>query len=230
MTIGKYIFVRKLNNISNLSRREREKEQRREDILNSATALFFEKPYDNVSMDDIAQELELSKATLYLYFKNKHSLFFAVVIKGMNILNKILQEAKTKATTGLQQILSMTEALYSYMSSHGAYYKLNLASRSPRFQLLSQQGEIENMAEYINLTQLLFGIIEDSIKLGIEDGTIRPDIEPTKATMFLGTAIESSVLVPPEYEILLQMRGFTKREYFAHSINLLLQGISSKKS
>ncbi|BDZ69820.1 helix-turn-helix domain-containing protein [Methanobacterium petrolearium] len=56
-------------------RREREKEQRRNDIINAAEKLFFAKGYDDVSMNDIATEVELSKATLYLYFDNKEELF-----------------------------------------------------------------------------------------------------------------------------------------------------------
>ena len=181
-------------------------------------------------MDDIAQELELSKATLYLYFKNKQSLYFAVVLEGMKILHTTLQNAKGKGKTGLDQILSMADAIYSYMSSYGNYYKLNLASRSPRFQVMMQQGEIENIAEYVELTQQLFSVIEDSLKLGITDGSIRSDIEPKKATMFLGSAIESSVLPAPEYELLFQSEHISKREYFEHSITLLLQGMSTKKT
>nr|WP_243686751.1 helix-turn-helix domain-containing protein [Methanobacterium formicicum] len=57
-------------------RREREKEQRRNDILKAAEKLFLSREYDNVSMNDIAREVELSKATIYLYFENKEELFF----------------------------------------------------------------------------------------------------------------------------------------------------------
>lgn len=61
--------------MSVVSRRQREKEQRRKDIIAAAEKLFFKKGYDNVSMNDIAKEVELSKATLYLYFDNKEALF-----------------------------------------------------------------------------------------------------------------------------------------------------------
>ena len=213
-----------------ISKREREKIQTRSDILSAARRFFFEIPYDNVLMSDIAKDLELAKGTLYFHFKNKQSLYFEIVIEGMNILHEILQKAKDKASTGLDQILSMAEAIYSYMSSYGDYYKLNLASRSPRFQTMMQQGKIENIGEYVELTQKLFGMIESSIRLGLKDESIRANIEPKKATMFLGSAIETSVLVPPEYEILFQMEGISKREYFNHSIQLLLQGISSKNN
>jgi len=49
-------------------RRMREKEQRKKEILDKAERLFFSRGYDDVSMDEIANEVELNKATLYLYF------------------------------------------------------------------------------------------------------------------------------------------------------------------
>ncbi len=181
-------------------------------------------------MDDIANELELSKTTLYLYFKNKQSLFFAVVVEGMKILSTELEKVINKGKNGLSQILSMTEVFFDYMTSNNEYYKLNLASRSHRFQVMIQQGEIENTTEYLELVQKLFSIIENAFKLGLSDSSIRSDIDPTKTTMFLGSAIERSVLPPPEFDYFFKNGLMTKKEYFEHSINLLLQGISSKKS
>lgn len=72
--------------------KEQEKEQRRNYILDAAEKLFFSRGYDGVSMDDIANEVEFNKATLYLYFKNKESLFFTVVLRGIRILNAMIEE------------------------------------------------------------------------------------------------------------------------------------------
>ena len=56
-------------------RKEREKLQRREDILNAAERVFFSKGHKNSTMDDVAEEAELSKGTLYLYFKSKEGFY-----------------------------------------------------------------------------------------------------------------------------------------------------------
>ena len=69
--------------------KEREKEQRRNDIVDAAEKLFFEMDYGGVSMDEIARKIGLGKGTLYLYFKNKESLFYAVALRGMHILNEM---------------------------------------------------------------------------------------------------------------------------------------------
>lgn len=39
--------------------------------MDAAEKLFFSKGYDDVSLGDIAQEVELNKATIYFYFENK---------------------------------------------------------------------------------------------------------------------------------------------------------------
>ena len=72
--------------MSLIARKELEKEQRRNDILNAAEKLFFSKGYENVSLKDIAKEVKLGRSTLYLYFENKEELFFAVVLRGTRIL------------------------------------------------------------------------------------------------------------------------------------------------
>jgi len=82
--------------------KEQEKEQRRNYILDAAEKLFFTGSYDEVSMDDIAKEVELNKATLYLYFKNKESLFFAVVLRGTRILNDMFEAGIKNCKTSIE--------------------------------------------------------------------------------------------------------------------------------
>jgi len=56
-------------------RRAREKEARRRAILASAKGLVMSLGAESVSMDDIARSAEVSKATLYQYFRSKEALF-----------------------------------------------------------------------------------------------------------------------------------------------------------
>jgi len=51
-------------------RRNRERKQREEQIINAAEKVFFERGFDNSTMDDVAGAAELSKGALYTYFKN----------------------------------------------------------------------------------------------------------------------------------------------------------------
>ena len=80
-------------------RREREKEERRRDILNCARELILANGVQQVSMEDIARKAELSKATVYLYFSSKDALFNEICEEAARVfldhLKPLLETSKT---------------------------------------------------------------------------------------------------------------------------------------
>jgi len=185
-------------------------------------------------MDDIAGDLELSKTTLYLYFKNKSSLYFAVVIKGMVILRDTFINAVKNETMGLGKIISIIRAYFNYIQNYSDYYRLNASARAPRFIKMVQTNkeddtEIENAEEYIGLTKELLDILTEAVSLGIKDGTIRKGLDPIQTVMFLSYAIENSVYLSLVNQLLLETYDITAEEYLQHSIDMILYGIAAKK-
>jgi AcrR family transcriptional regulator len=71
-------------------RRQREKENLRQEILDAARQLFLRNGYENVSMRQIAKEIEYSPTTIYLYFKNKSELFHSLCEEAFAKLDKDL--------------------------------------------------------------------------------------------------------------------------------------------
>ena len=61
-----------------VERKEREREEMRKLILGAAQKLFLANGYEKVSIRNIADEIEYSPATIYLYYKDKNELFFAL--------------------------------------------------------------------------------------------------------------------------------------------------------
>lgn len=61
-----------------VERKEREREEMRRLILDAAQKLFLANGYEKVSIRNIADEIEYSPATIYLYYKDKNELFFAL--------------------------------------------------------------------------------------------------------------------------------------------------------
>jgi Transcriptional regulator len=60
------------------SRKEREKAEMRRLILESAHAIFKEQGYDGLNIRSIAERIEYSPATIYLYYKDKNEIFYAL--------------------------------------------------------------------------------------------------------------------------------------------------------
>ena len=69
-------------------RRKREKEQRRNAILNAARKLFFEKGFRHVTVDNIARKAEFSKGSVYLYFSSKEEIYTQILLSDIDKFNR----------------------------------------------------------------------------------------------------------------------------------------------
>jgi len=68
------------------SRRASAQAAKREQILNAARTIFIRLGFDGASMNDVASEAGVSKATLYVYFANKEALFAALIEEMVAVL------------------------------------------------------------------------------------------------------------------------------------------------
>ncbi len=66
------------------SRRERERAQRRDDILRAAREVFFQRGFHTVTVDDIAVAAEVGKGTVYLYFDTKETILAHLLLEGLD--------------------------------------------------------------------------------------------------------------------------------------------------
>src|SRR6185436_17275852 len=60
-------------------RLERKRGRRIQEILATAAALFGERGYDAVSLEDVADRLDVTKGSLYYYFASKDELVTAAI-------------------------------------------------------------------------------------------------------------------------------------------------------
>ena len=214
------------------SRREREKLQRRNSIIDAAQKRFFKSGFDGVSMEEIATDLELTKPALYRYFKNKESLYMAVVLRGMALLRDTLREAVEKGNKGIVKVSGYLKALcFEFVPKHSEYYRVISVAREQRFMELFKLGQVEGAREFGNMAFELLNCLIDALKKGIEDKSVRTDIEPLQTALFLVVASESAVNLSSEYQQnLLTNRNISKAEFLQHSIDVILKGIAAEKS
>ena len=82
-------------------RRQREKEQRRITILRAAEDVFVRRGVAETTMDDIARAAEVSKGTLYLYFKSKDDLYLTIATDAVSELLEALRSVP-ESTNGFE--------------------------------------------------------------------------------------------------------------------------------
>jgi TetR/AcrR family transcriptional regulator len=135
--------------MSTADRRMREKEQRKQSIIDAAEKLFFSKGYESVSLDEIAREVDLGRSTIYLYFENKEELFFAIVLRGTVILYSLIKYQTEKAKTGVEKLAAFRKAYYEFARTYPDYLRSYNYFMSGRFDLAKLENDeykIEHIA------------------------------------------------------------------------------------
>jgi len=73
-------------------RKLREKNNRIQTIQDAAKSVFFKKGFQSATMEEIANLAEVSKGTIYLYFKNKDDLYTSIILGGIERLRRRLKK------------------------------------------------------------------------------------------------------------------------------------------
>lgn len=170
-----------------LERKEREKIQRRNVIIDAAERVFFKEGIENASMDQVALEAELSKGTLYLYFKSKEELYKAIVIRGFIALKRKLKEAVIPTETGLQNVKAISKAYIEFSKQHLGYFNAILYYQNDQFD--KRNMDSQHSIESLEGGNAVIAVLINAIKKGIEDKSINPHINPIEVAFVLWSQI-----------------------------------------
>ena len=132
-------------------RRAREKEQLRHQILSAARELFVNEGYENVSMRKIADKIEYSPTTIYLYFKDKADLLDSVCKETLLSLLNTLELLKRDKIDPVEVLRKSGKAYVEFGLKYPQDYKLTFVVR-PQFQkgLGLQEGSVgERVFDYL---------------------------------------------------------------------------------
>jgi AcrR family transcriptional regulator len=174
--------------------KQRERKQRQNDIINATRELLADKDFDDVSMDEIARKIGLGKSTLYLYFKNKESLYFAVVLRGIRIWAETVKNEVKKGKTGLEKLELYLNANRKFSNQYPDYFRLLYSPTSIKKQFdMDKMNRSEEFQEVRELFKEIMFIGIDSIQKGIDEDEIRPEVDPTEAAIILSLIFNGKV-------------------------------------
>ena len=212
-------------------RRQREKERRRDDIINSANRLFFQKGFDGVSMEEIANEIELSKSTLYFYFKDKESLYFAIVNRGVKILNLIIvEETKRHIQIHGSEIGIVLKSFNRFILEHPDYAQAYIYFRSGRLGPSSNETINTDAKEVIEFTEELIKRAVEETKNCTESENFKSDVNPAIWTAFNFLINESILTMSKDLKKMLETQGITMLQFYLAISNLALLMIMYKSN
>lgn len=163
-------------------RKEREKEHRREEILDAAQKVFFEKGLQASTMDEIAEAAELSKGTLYLYYKSKEDLYLAVMIRGMETLYEMFERTIATGKSTVELLSELGRTYYEFFRQHPNYFRMFHFFQNPLFH---KQVSEEMMGHCTRENQKIWKLVIEVIDKGISEGVLRSDLASGEMAVIL---------------------------------------------
>lgn len=139
----------------------------KEKIMQSAMDNFAKNGFDRTRMEDIATAASLAKGTLYLYFKNKEDLFYAICDHNLEELRNQLSRLFNRK----ENIMLDAERFYN------EYRKGSLGSDTIRFEMIALSTRSPKLRKILAENQSkVYQVVKEFLKTQIERGFLREDI------------------------------------------------------
>ena len=153
-------------------RRGEEKERRRAEILDAAEALYAQKGWDGLTVDEVARSARLSRALVYVYFRDKEDLLFAIGERAMGLLRDRFLAAAAGLALGIDQVAAIGEAYMAYAIEFPHYF--DFCSRFHAHSVAIDPGSHEGACQTAGDEAI--GAVIQAIEVGKRDGSIRTDV------------------------------------------------------
>ena len=201
---------------------EEKKELRKKQILTSARKLFSTHSFSDVSMADIANDCEISKGTLYLYFKTREELIFHLIVDFFE--NKIHfpdMDSDNSGYADLENFIDYLKKEYlndiqmKHLIAHFDYYFTE-----------SYPEELPIVQKYIEYIQKGIELLMSVISKGIEDKSIKPGIEIRKtASMILNLSGSFGFKTSVRRNIMLKIQNTDPKDQYFSLLDLILDSL-----
>jgi AcrR family transcriptional regulator len=169
---------------------QRPDEKKRQQIMRAATRLFAMRPFHKVKLDEIAAAASVGKGTLYIYFKSKDDLYYALVYEGFALMVDRLQ-----ADVGERE-LPPREALRQVCKE-----LVGFGFSNPQFfEMIRQTGGMMRHTRWESKRRELTSLIEHTIRRGVAAGEF-DDRHPEITAVFLPGLMRSIMLYTAKSEL-----------------------------
>jgi AcrR family transcriptional regulator len=146
--------------------------------VDTAAQLYLTIGISNAKMTDIAEKAQIGVASLYRYFGTKQ--LFTVKVGAyiwkttMMKLEPLYTGAEYHAKTGFEQVAVLLNIFHILLEEHRPF--LRFLSEFDVFVIREHLG-IGQLTEYESCSMNMLPVMTDAMKKGVEDGTIRPDVD-----------------------------------------------------
>jgi AcrR family transcriptional regulator len=192
--------------------RERQNDIKRDAFLQVGSMMFNQRGYMGASLDDVAEQLDVTKGAFYYHILNKEDLLYQCFRRTLDLIGEMMKRAKKDGGNGAEKIERVLRYLFNVQHSDDGPL---IGYRS-----LPSLG-IERRNEILALTQASSDQLGAFIHEGIADGSIR-DVDP----WIIENAIAGTVDAAPD--VAMHMNFSDNSRVSAEYLELFFNGIASR--
>jgi AcrR family transcriptional regulator len=161
-------------------RRAREKEELRQEIMEAARELFVKEGFDNVSMRKIAEKIEYSPTTIYLYFQDKADLLDCIVEETLISLRARLDSLRY----GEDLVLDLKTGLRAYVE----YWTVHPNDFRVAFMTDLKALDPDRSWRCMAVGAAIYSSLRNSLRECAEEGVLKfPDLETASQAVWAAT-------------------------------------------
>lgn len=193
-------------------RKEREKLERKEQILTAARKLLFEKGLKGTSINQIAKNAELGVGTIYFYYPSKEELFAALQEEGLEILHQRIIIAVKNAKSPEGRLKAIADAYLKFSQADKNYFDIiNYFLSSP--EVVFAPNLKEQVDQHGNR---ILAVVEGAIASGVENGRFR-SVELRKNAVLFWATLHGVIQFKKLQNTIL--KGVSHQDLYAHAVD-----------
>jgi AcrR family transcriptional regulator len=196
--------------------------ERREEILDSARALFLEHGVENVSTRQIAARVGISQTCLYVYFKSKEEMLDKLVEASLRKLGAELDAVNASHPDPVAFLRANLRAYIRFGLSHPDEYRLVFMLRDAR-----RKGAARPHGHASPIGDALFDVLQSRIEQGVAEGKFRCLATARAAAQSVWAAVHGLValrLAYPDFD------WVPVEEQIDGHVDMLLHGLVEKEA
>jgi TetR/AcrR family transcriptional regulator len=204
-------------------RRLEERDRRRTEIVDAADALYAEADWDSITMDQVARRARLSRALVYVYFKDKPDLHLALVERALDTLRERFDVARTGKACGIDEIEAIGRAYVAFSRQMPHYYDACSRYQSHACGEACAAEVPPNEAACMQAGHRVHETLVDSLNRGVADGSVRADLgEPYVTALALWAFTHGVIQIASSKRGQIEHEGIPVQQFIDHSFALVL--------
>lgn len=199
-------------------RRERERDERKRQILDAARSLLFSEGLQATSINKIAKRAELGVGTIYFYFASKEEIFAALQEEGIELLHNKIKKRLERVKHPQDRLKTIGRVYFDFSRENKDYFDIiNYFLSSPGV-LFSEnlKGQIDQRGNRV------ISLLVSAVEAGIASGDFR-EVDARKFAMMFWAALHGLILFKKLKTTML--RGEDYHALVSYSVDYLVNSL-----